>query len=444
MSDAFRSGYITADDIMQRTDARGQAKRKAEIATATLQAKQAEDQLGNQALAMAAAKSRMEHDKAITDLGPGGLQIQALFAKAGLPIPMIESTLVPGTKSVDMAKVNELTPEIFKWDTEQQRKAKEYSGWKSVEVPNQQTNMMEQKFWNEFQGPRSLRNDMPRSDAQSFFDWKTSGGQTTAPGTVAGASVVQPATPPAAAPGAVVPPQAGLPIKPLPNANRDLANDVHTRFSTDPVVKDAKIASTAYTAAEPVLRTIQPDGTYNPKSNILPKQADYNLLVAYAKILDPNSVVREGEIKLLDGTASSLMNLSLAKKDASFSDLASKLIGQTKFTQQERNSFRTLLTGAYQNRMTQANEVKNIHKAELTRLGITDPGQVESLLTLREDTSPAAGGAPSGRPVAKTITLSDGTQVDLDAYGQKVGMRPPAAGSSLVQPKSSQFEVPRG
>jgi hypothetical protein len=170
MSDAFRSGYITADDIMKRTDELGQAKRKTDLATVQLQERQAKDAMDNQTLAMATAKSKMEHDKAITDLGPGGTTIQAMFQQAGIPIPMVESSLAPGTKSVDMAKVNEFTPKILEWASEEKRKAAEHSGWEPKEVINPKGELV-QKYYNKYSG--KLGDVMPSSGAETFFDWNT-------------------------------------------------------------------------------------------------------------------------------------------------------------------------------------------------------------------------------------------------------------------------------
>jgi hypothetical protein len=86
-------------------------------------------------------------------------------------------------------------------------------------------------------------------------------------------------------------------------------------------------AATTYDQAAPSFESMKQaaDTALNPNLDIKGKgAADYNMIVAYAKLLDPNSVVREGEVKsasLTGGLVDQLNGwLNIVKGEGSLSD----------------------------------------------------------------------------------------------------------------------------
>jgi hypothetical protein len=155
-------------------------------------------------------------------------------------------------------------------------------------------------------------------------------------------------------------------------------------------------AQQAVDATQDVLAKVRPDGSYTPDVK-LPKQNDYKLMVAYAKILDPNSVVREGEITLLKKTSSAFQNLKNGMTGSQVADYINTIAGTQMFTAQERQNFVGLLKGSYTNRLASAKAIRDADAAALKELGASDT-QINALLPFHPSLT---GSAPAGTSAAQ-------------------------------------------
>lgn len=439
MTDAFRNGQITAADIVERTSARAQAKNKADIEMSRAQEKQAVEVQQNAALLGAVQKARAKQDLEASKLGPSGPMALAAYTAAGVPLPTV--TGPDGDQVIDTAKTFQQLPQIQSYLNEKKRRDEINAAWEPKEQVRQDGSKVV-GVWNRYKsGPEAFQSAVPPREDFTFekFVSQMTPGTATTPAAVQATATqgldVKPVAPPAPAPQAPLvqplesPPKAEFLVTQAPSATDKDARfrEAASRFAGNQVVKDAQIASTAYVATQDVLNKIKPDGSYTPDVK-LPKQADYKLMVGYAKILDPNSVVREGEIYLLQGTSSAWANLMNTIKDGTFQEYSKKLLGQQMFTPQERQSFSNLLTASYQNRITAAAPLYDQQVKYLESLGAT-PGEIKSYLpwapyqTGQSTTAGAVTPAPDGSAVARTVTLKSGKQVDLDAQGRIIRTR---------------------
>lgn len=131
LSDAFRSGFITADDIMQRAGEVGQLKKKAEIqmlqeqtspeavaartAQRDLSAAQAGAQLPLVAPTAALAATQIEEQQAVQKYGPGVEYFKALAPEGGVQAP------VTAEGAPDYAKRAQIGLQLFEWKQQKER-----------------------------------------------------------------------------------------------------------------------------------------------------------------------------------------------------------------------------------------------------------------------------------------------------------------------------------
>jgi hypothetical protein len=461
MVEAFRSGQISAGDIIDRASQRAMLKEKADVMAlqeqmapgaqearaqtlkvAGMRAKQAEDDLALESLHK---KVQIEQDVIAKRAGP---TVAAAYALAGKPIPTVKSTdpALQGILELDLPRVEKELPWISQWATEQKRRGEESKNWelKELLVGTKETGFQPViRAYNRTTG--AVQDTMPTFQAEPFDAWfgkQQPGTATVVPAAPAAQPTVAPrpyipvgadedvnasraaminklgGTPaamaevanmsdgqikyalqqPAPATAAIVQP-IGQPTAPTPGqypagfvpglglvtgpskpteSHQQALNTLATNYKTNTTVTGLGQANEAFQAVQDVMTKIQPDGTYTKDPGFLPKQGDYKLMVAYAKILDPNSVVREGEITLLQGTTSKWGRIENIKTGQDFRDYVTAVTGQQMFTAQERSSFRNLLTGSYENRVKAVQPIHDANVAAARQLG-ADETQIKAL-----------------------------------------------------------------
>lgn len=397
LTDAFRQGFITADDIMERVGERSRLKKKVDIeqskqALAELQdpelvqarrnqqlaaGVQAEGALANAPLAQKAKEWELKASIFDAQSKPGGFDaMQNSLTKAGFPVSVDVNT---GLTDANKAEIQKRFTSLTQFET---RKSEAESRVKGIETkffptekpdPNRPGGKIKEQLEKLYQNGQEISHDQLKSWTQEaealrkqpfssyYFSSLQPGQVATAPvaatapaaapvtpnivmrgalppvtqsieqlqakraqiaGTVGPAQVsqmsdaeVQAWQPTAPAPAPVATPVptpatevAPAPAQPAASTGRSFVTGIEEPPNVRPLqentmqgqvsdrkeIKNAADARTAYAAAAPILKSINADGSYRP--NIEDKRFnDFALIVAYAKIVDPGSVVREGE-----------------------------------------------------------------------------------------------------------------------------------------------------
>lgn len=482
MVSAFRSGQVSAQDIIDRVSERAKLKEKADV-MALKESMSPEAQQGrafalqaassrakalaeNAALQQKADQSKLQQEIAKGMLGQNGPMIEAGYAAVGRMIPTKTDPELPGALVPDLDQIKQDMPDITAYLSEAQRTAADAKNWKMekfVSTGPKGEAVVSMRPFNAVTGLFADR--MPDGRMPSFDLWRQKRGQVqTAPqvapqaaaqaaplvepriptmpvtvndnvpqmraqlserlgetgptqvsqmsdGQVKAALFSQPAGKPVVQPTAAAAPKAEITVgqfipgqglvtevtAPKEEDKRSKIQFISSKYEANPTVKGLAAANEAFQATRDVLDQIKPDGTYGPKPPFLPKQGDYKMMVAYAKILDPNSVVREGEIKLLEGTKSAWQNLANAVNDRTFSEYVNTLLGKQMFNPQERNSFRNLLTASYTNRVEAVRPIFEASKAAMEAYDAT-PEEIGAMLPFHPvaagTATPAGGKQP--------------------------------------------------
>lgn len=388
LTDAFRQGFITADDIMERVGERSRLKKKVDIeqskqALAELQdpelvqarrnqqlaaGAQAEGALANAPLAQKAKEAELKAAIFDAQAKPGGFDaMQDALTKAGFPVSVDVNTGLTDTNKAEIQKrfaaLTQYT--IRKSDAESRVKGIETKFF-PTEQSTPEGGKVKGQLEKLYHNGQEISSDQLKTwvhEAETFRKLPFSSYYSLQPGQVAtaplpaptvtpniemrgptvapaptpvAAPVVAPAPAgsrfagtyataaapvpvpavapaPAAAPApAVAPTPTPTPAQPAvptgmsfvtgteapPNVRPLQENTMSGQLSDRPEIKNAAAARSAYAPVSPILDSINPDGTYKP--NIEDKRLnDFALIVSYAKIIDPNSVVREGEVDRL-------------------------------------------------------------------------------------------------------------------------------------------------
>jgi hypothetical protein len=175
MSEAFRSGYVTAADVVQRNSERQRTEDKAAIEVNKAQQQKAAQEQQNAALMGVVQKARLQQDYAASKMGASGPLYLATYTAAGLPLPTIEDPL-GGGQIPDTTKIISQLSEIQDFNQAKKREVELYAGWEPTKIT--QNGRLVQSYVNKYTG--DIKPEMPLSPVtKTFAEWKAA-----KPGTV--------------------------------------------------------------------------------------------------------------------------------------------------------------------------------------------------------------------------------------------------------------------
>lgn len=459
LTDAFRSGFVTADDIIERVGARAKEKKKLE----SLQTQQQIADLENpemqevRLITARVAKSRglrqIRDDSEAEQLAPLRQQAEraktqravlddvtmGVSEKIATVLPM-NGFSIPKTSDgqVDVEQGSALLNDILQFDALKKRAEATFSAVKEVPlttatgaVYRTYENLMDENMSSD--DARKLRENAKQILGSNIQDWamrnKPRGvsawgdpGQVAAPAAAVTTPVAQPAVTPEqraalanqlgpagpqqvsqmtnaqviaqpavapaapAAPAAVTAPQLGQMVpgigrlvtegKPLVEKHTQ-ENTMQQQLSQRKEIVGAAAARSALAPAQGILANVNPDGSYTPA--IKDKRAnDYTLIVTMAKILDPDSVAREGEVLLASRAPSFIQNYL-----SDIPEAAKIIFGDQSFSPAVRQGFKERLLSAASQRNELARQVVADFANQATQIGV-DPGLAVGADRLRD------------------------------------------------------------
>lgn len=525
LTDAFRQGFITSDDILERIGERSRMKKKVDIEQSKqtlaelqdpklVQARrnqqlaagaQAEGALANAPLAQKAKEAELKAAIFDAQAKPGGFDaMQDALTKAGFPVSVDVNTGLTDTNKAEIQKrfaaLTQYT--IRKSDAESRVKGIETKFF-PTEQSTPEGGKVKGQLEKLYHNGQEISSDQLKTwvhEAETFRKLPFSSYYSLQPGQVATAPLpaptvtpniemrgpaVAPAPTPVAAPVATAAPAGSryagtyataaapvvaptpapaptpvvtpvptpapapapapvaTPAQPAvptgmsfvtgteapPNVRPLQENTVQAQLGDRAEIKGAAAARAAYVPAEPIIRSINPDGTYAP--NIKDKRFnDFALIIAYAKVSDPGSVVREGETDRLRDAQD-----FIGRFGGGIPEIGNVLLKRQIFSPTGRSTIRDLLNAS----VSQLQE--NQHKIVADFANQAQQTGLNPVLSVGADryNDLTATGWKLGEPYTPKKTVGIGTTPEGQAPGQI--FTAPNSTKKLVKVGPGQYRV---
>lgn len=451
LTDAFRQGFITSDDILERVGTRAREKKKLELAqtqqaladvtdpalvearrntqlAAGAQAKGALDRAPLEQKAREAELKAAIYDAQAT---PGGFnEMQKALSQAGYPVAIDTNTGLTDSNKAEITKRFAALAEYTNRKTEAESRVKnteqKFFPTKNRDEAGNTTEGQLQKLFKDGQEVSSdqLKSWVHEAEAlrktpfSAYYSLQSlKPGQVVAPTPAPAVAPVAPAPAPALPPvtqsieqlkakraqiaGALgpvqvsqmsdaevqawQPPAAPAPVAPTaaaaPPTGTSFVTGVEAPVPTRPLqeqamqsalmanknIQNSDAANAAYVPIQHLLKAVQPDGSY-PASIKDKKLNDFSLIVGLAKILDPQSVTREGEIANVKNAQSLLVKYGI--NPASLEDAVGIATGQQYFSNVGRTAITSLIESAYGQHLENARNITADNANEAARLSL--------------------------------------------------------------------------